>query len=63
MLQLQVCADGGETTMNSSWRYMEPSEIHSGAAMLYRSEAISPKGITICVNTEHGIKDGASVKT
>ncbi|KMW21490.1 hypothetical protein HMPREF9472_02051 [Enterocloster bolteae WAL-14578] len=62
-LQPQACVDSGEITMNPSWKYAEFSKIHSGAAVLYRSEAASPKGITVCVNVEHGIKGGASVKT
>ena len=59
----QACVDSGEITLNPSWKYAEFSKIYSGAAVLYRSEAASPKGITVCVNAGHGTKGGASVKT
>lgn len=59
----QACVDSGEITLNPSWKYAEFSKINSGAAVLYRTEAASPKGITICVNAGHGTKGGASVKT
>ena len=59
----QACVDSGEITLNPSWKYAEFSKINSGAAVLYRSEAASPKGITVCVNAGHGTKGGASVKT
>ena len=59
----QACVDSGEVTLNPSWKYAEFSKINSGAAVLYRSEAASPKGITVCVNAGHGTKGGASVKT
>ena len=52
-----------EVTLNPSWKYAEFSKINSGAAVLYRTEAASPKGITVCVNAGHGTKGGASVKT
>ena len=61
--QPQACVDSGEITLNPSWKYAEFSKIYSGAAVLYRSEAASPKGITVCVNAGHGTKGGASVKT
>ena len=53
----------GEVTLNPSWKYADFSKIHSGAAVLYRSEAASKKGITVCVNAGHGTKGGGSVKT
>ena len=59
----QACVDSGEVTLNPSWKYAEFSKINSGAAVLYRSEAANPKGITVCVNAGHGTKGGASVKT
>ena len=59
----RVCVDSGEITLNPSWKYAEFSKINSGAAVLYRSEAASPKGITVCVNAGHGTKGGSSVKT
>ena len=59
----RACVDSGEITLNPSWKYAEFSKIYSGAAVLYRSEAASPKGITVCVNAGHGTKGGASVKT
>ena len=59
----QACVDSGEVTLNPSWKYAEFSKINSGAAVLYRTEAASPKGITVCVNAGHGTKGGASVKT
>ena len=59
----QACVDSGEITLNPSWKYAEFSKINSGAAVLYRTEAASPKGITVCVNAGHGTKGGASVKT
>ena len=62
-LRPQACVDSGEITLNPSWKYAEFSKINSGAAVLYRTEAASPKGITICVNAGHGTKGGASVKT
>ena len=62
-LRPQACVDSGEITLNPSWKYAEFSKINSGAAVLYRSEAASPKGITVCVNAGHGTKGGASVKT
>lgn len=61
--QPQACVDSGEITLNPSWKYAEFSKINSGAAVLYRSESASPKGITVCVNAGHGTKGGASVKT
>ena len=63
VLPPQACVDSGEITLNPSWKYAEFSKINSGAAVLYRSEAASPKGITVCVNAGHGTKGGASVKT
>ena len=62
-LRPQACVDSGEITLNPSWKYAEFSKINSGAAVLYRTEAASPKGITVCVNAGHGTKGGASVKT
>ena len=59
----RACVDSGEITLNPSWKYAEFSKINSGAAVLYRSAAASPKGITVCVNAGHGTKGGASVKT
>ncbi len=56
-------ANGGEVKLNSSWKYADFSKINSGAAMLYKSEAASRKGITVCVNAGHGTKGGSSVKT
>ena len=59
----QSCVDSGEVALNPSWKYAEFSKINSGAAMLYRSDAASRKGITVCVNAGHGTKGGSSVKT
>lgn len=53
----------GEVKLDSSWKYAEFSKINSGVATLYRSEAASKKGITICVNAGHGTKGGSNVKT
>lgn len=54
---------GTEVKMDSSWKYADFSKINSGAALLYKSEASSRKGITVCVNAGHGTKGGSSVKT
>lgn len=57
-------ADGAEQVkLDPSWKYAEFSKIHTGTAMLYRSEAASKKGITVCVNAGHGTKGGSGVKT
>lgn len=47
----------------SSWKYAEFSKIHSGSAVMYRSDVADRKGITIAVNAGHGTKGGSSVKT
>lgn len=56
-------AEAGEVYLDPSWKYAEFSKIHSGAAMLYRSETANRKNITVCVNAGHGTKGGSSVKT
>ena len=62
----QACVDSGEITLNPfSWKYAEFSKINSRQSCKNRSEAASPKGITVCVNAGHGTKgsfcqDGAS---
>lgn len=53
----------GEVALDSSWQYAEFSKIHSGKAVLYRSQAENRKGKTICVNAGHGTQGGSSVKT
>ena len=53
----------GEVRLDPNWKYAEFSKINSGAAMLYKAEGASRKGITICVNAGHGTKSGPSVKT
>ena len=53
----------GEVRLDPSWKYAEFSKINSGAAMLYKAEGASRKGITVCVNAGHGTKGGSSVKT
>ena len=47
----------------SSWKYAEFSKIHSGSAVMYRSDAANRKEITVAVNAGHGTKGGSSVKT
>lgn len=54
---------GTEVKLNPSWKYADFTKINSGAAILYKSEAASRKGITVCVNAGHGTKGGSSVKT
>lgn len=53
----------GDVAFNPSWKYGEFSKISSGTAKLYKSQAGSPKGITVCVNAGHGTSGGSSVKT
>lgn len=53
----------GSVSLNASWKYAEFSKINSGAATLYRTESLNPKGKTVCVNAGHGTKGGGSVKT
>ena len=53
----------GEVKLDPSWQYADFSEINAGAAVLYRSQADSRKGKTICVNAGHGTQGGSSVKT
>ena len=53
----------GEVKLDPSWQYADFSKINSGAAVLYRSQADSRKGKTICVNAGHGTQGGSSVKT
>lgn len=53
----------GQIVLDPSWQYAGFSKIHSGAALLYRSEAENRKGKTICVNAGHGTQGGSSVKT
>lgn len=53
----------GSVTLDKSWKYAEFSEINSGAAVMYRSEAADKKNITVCVNAGHGTSGGSSVKT
>ena len=55
-------AEGG-VKLDPSWQYADFSKINSGAAVLYRSQADSRKGKTICVNAGHGTQGGSSVKT
>lgn len=62
-VQAVTTAAAGEVRLDSAWKYADFSKISSGAAVLYRSEAESRKGITICVNAGHGTQGGASVKT
>lgn len=52
-----------QVTLNPDWAYAGFSKIHSGAAVLYKTEAAQPKGITVSVNAGHGTKGGSSVKT
>ena len=59
----ETSTSAGEVKLNASWKYAEYAKIHSGAAVLYRSEAADRKGITVCVNAGHGTKGGSSVKT
>lgn len=59
----EATTGGTEVKLNSSWKYADFSKINSGAAILYKSEAASRKGITVCVNAGHGTKGGSSVKT
>ncbi len=64
--QTVSAADGalaGEVRLDPSWKYADFSALHTGAAMLYRSEASDRKGVTICVNAGHGTSGGSSVKT
>lgn len=58
-----VTAGGGEVKLDSSWKYADFSKIYSGAAILYKSEAASRKGITVGVNAGHGTAGGSKVKT
>ncbi len=53
----------GEVKLDPSWKYADFSKINSGAAVLYRSDAVDKKNKTICVNAGHGTKGGSSVKT
>lgn len=53
----------GEIKLDSSWKYAEFSKINTGTAYLYRSDAASRRGITVCVNAGHGTSGGSSVKT
>lgn len=53
----------GEVKLNPDWKYAGFSKIHTGSAMLYRSEASNRKDKVICVNAGHGTKGGSSVKT
>ena len=46
---------------NPDWEYASFSEIHTGAATLYR--ASSPNGITVCVNAGHGTAGGSGAQT
>lgn len=55
--------EAGQVTLNPDWAYAGFSKIHSGAAILYKTEAAQPKGITVSVNAGHGTKGGSSVKT
>lgn len=61
--QLSADTQAKEVRLDSSWKYAEFAKITSGAAILYRSEAVNRKGITVCVNAGHGTSGGASVKT
>lgn len=55
--------NSGEVKLNPDWKYAGFSKIHTGSAMLYRSEASNRKDKVICVNAGHGTKGGSSVKT
>lgn len=59
----QPSAAEGEVRLNPNWQYAEFSKINSGAAVLYKAEGGSRRGITVCVNAGHGTKGGSSVKT
>ena len=50
-----------EISWNEEWPYAQYSQIHTGAAVLYRAE--DPNGITVAVNAGHGTAGGESVQT
>ena len=51
-----------EITLDPSWKYAEESEIHSGAAVLYRARE-NRRNIVVGVNAGHGTKGGESSYT
>lgn len=63
MAAASASVNSGEVKLNPDWKYAGFSKIHTGFAMLYRSEASNRKDKVICVNAGHGTKGGSSVKT
>lgn len=63
MAAASASVNSGEVKLNPDWKYAGFSKIHTGSAMLYRSEASNRKDKVICVNAGHGTKGGSSVKT
>lgn len=61
--QTNVQNKENEIGLSSEWKYAEFSAIHTGKAVLYKSEAKERKNKTVCVNAGHGTSGGSSVKT
>lgn len=56
-------ANGAQITLDPGWRFADFSMIHSGAAVMYVSEAVPRKNIIVGVNAGHGTSGGNNVKT
>lgn len=54
--------DGEEIYLDSSWKYADYSQIHSGCAVMYKATS-NRKNIVVGVNAGHGTSGGSSVKT
>ena len=55
--------DGEKIVLDSSWKYADFSEIHSGNAVMYLSKNAERKNIIVGINAGHGTEGGTKVKT
>lgn len=55
--------DGEKIVLDSSWKYADFSEIHSGNAIMYLSKKVERKNIIVGINAGHGTEGGTKVKT
>lgn len=55
--------DGEKIVLDSSWKYADFSEIHSGNAVIHLSKNPERKNIKVGINAGHGTEGGTKIKT
>lgn len=55
--------DGEKIVLDSSWKYADFSEIHSGNAVIHLSKNPERKNIIVGINAGHGTEGGTKIKT